>query len=162
MKFIITSIEFDTDGDKIQAKKLRKEWIGKTFEAKNRVDANQRGADIISDQCGWCILSLDFKVLQILTKGIDMATIIIQIRGGLVQEVFIKGKGIPSKAIVVDEDAEGSDLDEITTVEIPEGTCDSKGKCTRDYEAVVHTEAIKELPRNSDVDRIVKAYQKNG
>jgi hypothetical protein len=95
-------------------------------------------------------------------KGKDMAEIIIQISGGLVQEVFIKGKGIPTKAIVVDEDAEGSNLDEITTVEIPGGTCDSKGICTRNYEAVVHTEAINVLPKNSDVDRIVRAYQKNG
>lgn len=91
-----------------------------------------------------------------------MAKIIIQISGGLVQEVFIKGKGIPTKAIVVDEDAEGSDMEDITTVEIPGGTCDSKGKCTRDYDAVIHTEAINVLPKNSDIDRIVKAYQKNG
>jgi hypothetical protein len=61
MKFIVTSIKFDTDGDKKLAKKLQKEWIGKTFEADNWEDANQRGADIISDQCGWCIFSLNFK-----------------------------------------------------------------------------------------------------
>lgn len=61
MKFIITEIEFDTDEDKKLAKKLQKEWVGKTFEAKNQADADQRGADIISDQCGWCILSLNFK-----------------------------------------------------------------------------------------------------
>lgn len=61
MKFVVTDIQFDTDGDKEQAKKLRKEWIGKTFEANDMFDANQRGADIISDQCGWCIFSLDFK-----------------------------------------------------------------------------------------------------
>jgi hypothetical protein len=61
MKFIITSIDFDTDGNKKLAKKLQKEWIGKTFEADNMFDANQRGADIISDQSGWCIFSLDFK-----------------------------------------------------------------------------------------------------
>jgi hypothetical protein len=61
MKFIVTSIEFDTDGDKEQAKKLQKEWIGKTFEADNIFDANQRGADIISDQSGWCIFRLNFK-----------------------------------------------------------------------------------------------------
>lgn len=87
-----------------------------------------------------------------------MAMIIIQISGGLVQDVFIKGKGIPSKAIVVDEDTEGADSDEITTVEIPGGAL----KGTSDYEAVVHTEALKKLPKNCDIDRLVSAYLKNG
>lgn len=60
MKFIVTSIQFDTDGDKELAKKLEKEWVGKTFEADDEEDANARGADIISDKCGWCISSIDF------------------------------------------------------------------------------------------------------
>ena len=60
MKFIVTSIQFDTDGEKELAKKLEKEWVGKTFEADDEEDANARGADIISDECGWCISNLDF------------------------------------------------------------------------------------------------------
>ena len=62
MKFIITSIKFDTDGDKKLAKKLEKEYVGKTFEAVDEEDADARGADIISDQSGWCIFSLNFKI----------------------------------------------------------------------------------------------------
>jgi hypothetical protein len=62
MKFIVTGIKFDTDGDKKLANKLEKEWVGKTFEAEDIEDADVRGADIISDQCGWCIFSLDFKI----------------------------------------------------------------------------------------------------
>jgi len=60
MVFRITSIEFDTDGDKKLAKSLAKEWIGKTFIADDEEDANARGADIISDESGWCIFSLNF------------------------------------------------------------------------------------------------------
>jgi hypothetical protein len=60
MKFKVTAIKFDTDGDKALAKKLAKEWIGKTFEADDMADADARGADIISDASGWCIFELDF------------------------------------------------------------------------------------------------------
>jgi hypothetical protein len=77
-----------------------------------------------------------------------MSKIIIQIQGGLVQEVFIQGKGIPSKAVVVDEDVEGSDDLDITVVELPEGL----------YEACVHTEGIAKLRKGCDVDRMVKKY----
>lgn len=62
MKFIVTNIQFDTDGNKKLAEELEKEWVGKTFEAEDLGDADARGADIISDQCGWCILSLNFKI----------------------------------------------------------------------------------------------------
>jgi hypothetical protein len=74
MKFIITDIEFDTDGDKKQARKLQK-WVGKPFEADSLEDANQRGADIISDQCGFCIISLNFKAENNNTEGNNMAKI---------------------------------------------------------------------------------------
>ena len=78
-----------------------------------------------------------------------MSKIIIQLQGGLVQDVFIKGRGIPTKAIVVDEDTEGADSDEIITITLKKG--DS-------YEACIHTEAINKLPKGSDVDRIVNKY----
>ena len=80
-----------------------------------------------------------------------MSTIVIQLQGGLVQEVFIRGTGPTMKAIVVDEDVEGADLEDITTVKIKNGS---------DYEACIHTEAINKLPKNSDVDHIVKEYLK--
>jgi hypothetical protein len=75
-------------------------------------------------------------------------------QGGLVQEVFIRGTGAPTKAIVVDEDVEGADSEDsedITTIKSDGGF---------DYEACIHTEALNKLPRNSDVDKIVKAYLK--
>jgi len=85
-----------------------------------------------------------------------MSKIIIQIQGGLVQEVFIQGKGIPSKAIVVDEDVEGADLDEITTIERPV----IFSKAAERYEACVHTELIAKLKKGCDVDLMVKEYLK--
>jgi hypothetical protein len=63
MKFKITSIKFDTDGNKSLAKKLAKEWVGKIFEADDEDDANARCADIVSDESGWCIFEMDFSVV---------------------------------------------------------------------------------------------------
>jgi hypothetical protein len=80
-----------------------------------------------------------------------MSKIIIQLQGGLVQDVFIKGRGIPTKAITVDEDVEGTDSEDITSINL-------KGKKT--YEACLGTWDINKLPKDSDVDRIVKAYSK--
>jgi hypothetical protein len=80
-----------------------------------------------------------------------MSKIIIQLMGGLVQDVFIKGKGVPTRAIVVDEDVEGADPEDITTVKI--------GK-DETYEACIHTEALNKLPQGSDVDLIIKKYLK--
>jgi hypothetical protein len=85
-----------------------------------------------------------------------MSKIIIQLQGGLVQEVFIQGKGIPTKAIVVDEDVDGADSDEITSVKVDYGTI----KDDTTYEACVHTEAISKLPAGSDIALIVKKYLK--
>jgi len=86
-----------------------------------------------------------------------MSKIIIQLQGGIVQEVFIQGKGIPSKAVVVDEDVEGASPDEVLSV----SASFIRGSF---YEACVHTEGIAKLPKNSDVDRMVKKYlaQKGG
>jgi len=61
MKFKITEVEFDTDGDKKLAKKLAKEYVGKEFEADDFEDADARAADIVSDMSGFCIFSIDFS-----------------------------------------------------------------------------------------------------
>jgi hypothetical protein len=79
-----------------------------------------------------------------------MSKIIIQLQGGLVQEVFLQGQGLPTKALVVDEDVEGADPQEITTVLLKDRT----------YEACIHTETISKLPENSDVAHIVSKYPK--
>jgi hypothetical protein len=83
-----------------------------------------------------------------------MSAIVIQLQGGLVQDVFIKGTGAPTKAIVVDEDVEDADSEDITTVK---GSHEIEG----DYEACIHIEPINNLPNGSDVDRIVKEYLKS-
>jgi hypothetical protein len=85
-----------------------------------------------------------------------MSKIIIQLQGGLVQEVFIQGKGIPSKAVVVDEDVEGSD--DITVVKLPAEKLRRRGGVL--YEACVHTEGLAKLRKGCDVDRMVKKYLK--
>jgi hypothetical protein len=85
-----------------------------------------------------------------------MSKIIIQLQGGLVQDVFIQGVGNPTKAIVVDEDIEGAEPNEITTVKVDYGTLKNEDT----FEAYIHTESIKPLPKGCDVEKIVKAYLK--
>jgi hypothetical protein len=77
-----------------------------------------------------------------------MSKIIIQLQGGLVQDVFIQGKGIPTKAIVVDEDTDAEQSDQ-TSVQIKSGKI---------YRAVLGTWDLSKLPKDSDVDRIVNKY----
>ena len=59
-KFRITSVEFDTDGNKALAKRLAREYTGACFLATDEHDADQRAADIVSDASGWCVLSVGF------------------------------------------------------------------------------------------------------
>lgn len=75
--------------------------------------------------------------------------IVIQLQGGLVQEVFRVIHGDPTAVIIVDEDTEGADPEEITTVQTKNG---------KTYEACIHHEEISVLPSNSDVGRIVQKY----
>lgn len=82
-----------------------------------------------------------------------MSEIIIQLQGGLVQEVFIKGTGVPRRAVIVDEDTEGAEIDDITIVNV------GRGKGIRiPYEACIHAESINRLKRGCDIDRIVKQF----
>lgn len=80
-----------------------------------------------------------------------MSQIIIQLAGGLVADVFIKGTGEPTTAVIVDEDTEGASGDNITKVEIGPKEY---------YEACIHTEKIKPLPLHCDIRDIVKEYSK--
>ena len=61
MKFRITTIEFDTDGNKSLAKRLAKEYVGTYFEASSEADADARAANIISDKSGWCIFNITYE-----------------------------------------------------------------------------------------------------
>ncbi|MBE3144538.1 MAG: hypothetical protein IMZ61_11535 [Planctomycetes bacterium] len=82
-----------------------------------------------------------------------MSKIIIQLDGGLVQDVFLRGTGKITNAIIVDEDVEMCDPDNIVTTKI-------KGNKT--YAAAVHTNPVSNLPKGSDVDNIVKEFLKKG
>lgn len=64
MKFRITEVEFDTDGDKKLAKKLQKQYVGQTFEAEDETDADMCGADYVSDISGFCVFSLNFEKVK--------------------------------------------------------------------------------------------------
>jgi hypothetical protein len=79
-----------------------------------------------------------------------MSSIIIQVGGGLVRDVFKTGKGDPRQVIVVDFDVEGE-----------EGTTKTEDADGAFLEAMVQDYGFSKLPRGSDVDRIVKAWTKN-
>ena len=78
-----------------------------------------------------------------------MSKIIIQLDGGLVQDVFLRGTGKITGAIIVDEDVEMCDPDNLVSVEI------EKDKV---YTASVHSNKVSRLPKDSDVDKLVKVY----
>lgn len=78
-----------------------------------------------------------------------MSRIIVQLHGGLVQDVFIQAARGRLFVYVVDEDVEGAEPREITKIKI------GKGKT---YEAAIHRTGLSELPKGSDVDKIIKAY----
>jgi hypothetical protein len=61
MKFKVTSVKFDTDGDKKLAAKLAKQYKGWEFEADDDHDADERAADILSDRTGWCVSHVGYK-----------------------------------------------------------------------------------------------------
>jgi hypothetical protein len=83
-----------------------------------------------------------------------MSTIIVQLQGGLVQDVFLRGRGKPTKYITVDEDSEGANPEDITTVRLQ-----NKLKDKFNYEAVCGGPyKLGSLPMGCDVAKMVKAY----
>jgi hypothetical protein len=78
-----------------------------------------------------------------------MSEIIIQLDGGLVQDVFLRGTGEITKAIIVDEDVEMCDLDNVLSTNIGRGET---------YRASVHSNEVTPLPVDSDVDKMVTTY----
>jgi hypothetical protein len=79
-----------------------------------------------------------------------MSIIVIQLQGGLVQDVFVSGKGAPTLVYVVDEDVDDIDEECLTKYETESGS----------YEAAIHTDSVKPLPKGSDMALAVKAYDK--
>lgn len=77
--------------------------------------------------------------------------LLIQIDGGLVRDVFYKGKGPLKNVVVIDFDTEGAEPKELTIAK------DNAGK---EFEAYIHTIDVKELPDDCDVERIYKEYLK--
>jgi hypothetical protein len=63
MKLKLTKIDFDLTTDDVGENddtlqhRLRNAYVGKVFE----VDDEDELADAISDSCGWCVNSLDYK-----------------------------------------------------------------------------------------------------
>jgi hypothetical protein len=80
-----------------------------------------------------------------------MSKIIIQLDGGLIQDVFLQGTGKITKAIIVDEDVEMCDPDNLVTVKIGRG---------KTYTTSVHSNTVSRLPEGCDVEKIVEAYLK--
>jgi len=80
-----------------------------------------------------------------------MSRIVIQMEGGLVQDVFISGIGKPTTAVIVDFDTEGATEEELTSAVLENGW---------GIDACIHTEKLHTLPKKSDVARLVKAYDK--
>jgi hypothetical protein len=84
-------------------------------------------------------------------RNADMSKIIIQLQGGLVADVFVVGTGTPTEIIVIDEDTDGVGDEDLTMVKLGKrGT----------YEAVVHSETPNPLPEDSDVAKMVRAFDK--
>jgi hypothetical protein len=80
-----------------------------------------------------------------------MSRIIVQLDGGLVQDVFIQGRGKIIGAVIVDEDVQMCDPDNFVQVKI------GRGKM---YTASVHSNTVSRLKKDCDVDKMVKAYLK--
>jgi len=79
-----------------------------------------------------------------------MSKIIIQLHGGLVQEVFITGEGEPDKAIIIDEDIDGLSEEDLTIYTSEDGT---------EGETCIHTQRIIALPPSSDMARALNAFE---
>ncbi len=56
----ITSVSFDTDGNKKLARSLAKETVGKSYEVEHEADEDPLDllADTVSDHTGWCVFSI--------------------------------------------------------------------------------------------------------
>jgi hypothetical protein len=80
----------------------------------------------------------------------NMAEIIIQLDGGLVQDVLICGTGKITDAIVVDDDVEMC-TDNLIKIKLDKN---------RTYTASVHMDGVHKLLKGSDVDKMVAAYLK--
>lgn len=78
-----------------------------------------------------------------------MSRLIIQVGGGLVQDIFKMGKGPIGRIFVVDFDDEDSDEDRVTR------TKDSDGN---NIAALVSEPGISKLPQDSDVSLIMQEY----
>ena len=85
-----------------------------------------------------------------------MSRIIVQIGGGLIRDVFKTGKGEPKEVVVVDLEAEqeelDSDPDRVTTYKYESG---------KEAKAIIQDYGFSKLPKNCDVRRSVKAWEKN-
>jgi len=78
-----------------------------------------------------------------------MNRLIIQLAGGLIQDVFKEKEGPVDSVLVIDEDTEGALDSEIT---------EYRGEDGAYADAVIHTQKIKILPDACDMAMAIKAY----
>jgi len=71
MRFKVTSVKFDTDGDKKLAAKLAKQYKGWEFEADDMHDADERAADIVSDDSGYCVFEVGYEPVTEYVGSLD-------------------------------------------------------------------------------------------
>ena len=60
MKVRFSNIEWDLDGEQPSAYNLPTECV---MEVDNDVDLEEEGADVLSDQYGWCVKSCSFEII---------------------------------------------------------------------------------------------------
>jgi len=72
-KFKVVGVKFDTDGDKALAKKLAKKYTGWVFEAESDQDADERAADIVSDDSGFCVYHVGYEPVKDMTVKVKCA-----------------------------------------------------------------------------------------
>ena len=86
-----------------------------------------------------------------------MSRIIVQIGGGLIRDVYKVGKGEPKEVVVVDLEPEQDEINSFDPVCVTSYE-DESGK---EAQAIIQDYGFSKLPKNCDVIRSVKAWEKN-
>ena len=81
-----------------------------------------------------------------------MSRIIIQLEGGLIQDVFKTGSNAVTEAVVMDFDCEGANPSDITTIKHKLGP----------VRAIIGTHKITKLPNNCNISYLLRAYDNGG
>ena len=93
-----------------------------------------------------------------------MSRIIIQLEGGLIQDVFKTGSNAVTEAVVMDFDCEGANPSDITAFkgkEIYFEAITIKHKLGP-VRAIIGTHKITKLPNNCNISYLLRAYDNGG